>query len=695
MKLIAALAGLLLAAQAGQRVVAQPLPRESSLKQGGIPTVVLNAEKAWAGGEVLWPLAASEDLTVARYAIRAIGRLEDPANVPALLALGRKSVIPPYVTGSAIAQSLNGFDPARDPGMIAAVLTWLQTVTLVDTDKVKIVNPEAIASIRWGTPEQVHAAEATLLRILTWAADDKTKARFYLGAVRSLESLARLNARVSTFEPDTVTRLAKIVAKTGANDGDAARQNALAALIAARGLDADTELIALRDPYAQVRRLATAVLGGPGGGLDEERRLGAIRDMLGDRNGQVRYEAVRAYTRRTARTQGCGPLLEMLADRDTHVVLGVIDALGDQCKTDGEVTARLVAEVRAPPGAAWHRETHAFVALAKRAPERAAASMEAFTTHASWWVRMYAARAAGAMDDVPRLEKLAYDTHDNVREAALGHLRRLKKEEADPALLSALERRDIQLLRTAATLLKDSAPSPRTGRALVAALVRLTKEGKETSRDARVPLLETIEIHAGSDAAKDLQPLLRDIDPVVAAKAATVVSKMTGTLVAATPAPVIRGGPKSFADLRQCVSVSLSSGKTFTLRMNPTLAPVTVDRFLKLALVDRYYDGFAIQRVVPNFVLQGGGPGANEYSGHKEYMRDEIGARNSRGTVGLSTRGRNTADAQFFINLVDNPRLDADYTVFASVVEGMAAVDAIQEGDVMNRISSIRCAAAR
>jgi cyclophilin family peptidyl-prolyl cis-trans isomerase len=337
-----------------------------------------------------------------------------------------------------------------------------------------------------------------------------------------------------------------------------------------------------------------------------------------------------------------------------------------------------------------------FVTLAKRAPERAAPSMEAFTTHTSWSVRMYAVRAAAAMDDVVRLEKLAYDAHDNVREAALPHLRRLKKEEADPALLSALQRNDVQLLRTAATLLKDSVPLPRTGRALVAALLRLTKEGKETSRDARVPLLEAIDIHAGTDAAQELQPLLKDVDPVVAAKAAAVVSRMTGKLVEATPAPVARGWPKHFEDLRQCVSVSLASGKSFMLRMNPTLAPVTVDRFLKLALVDRYYDGLTIHRVVPNFVIQGGGPGANEYSGHKEYMRDEIGARNSRGTVGLSTRGRNTADAQIYINLVDNARLNADYTVFASVESSdIAVVDAIQEGDVMSKLSAVRCPLAR
>ena len=164
----------------------------------------------------------------------------------------------------------------------------------------------------------------------------------------------------------------------------------------------------------------------------------------------------------------------------------------------------------------------------------------------------------------------------------------------------------------------------------------------------------------------------------------------------ADPAAVPRGWPAYADELGQCVAVNLSSGKSFTLRMNPTDAPVTVDRFLRLALVDHYYDGLTIHRVAPNFVIQGGGPGGNEYSGHKEYMRDEIGARNSRGTVGLSTRGRNTADGQFYVNLIDNARLDQDYTVFASVVPAdMSAVDAIQEGEVMRRLSPVNCATSR
>jgi cyclophilin family peptidyl-prolyl cis-trans isomerase/HEAT repeat protein len=698
MKIAAAVCVALLLAQQQRlpinRAAAQDLVDQA---QGGVTEAreVLNAEKAWAGADVLWPLAL-RDAATSYYAVRAIGRLEEPANVPRLLQLAQQPNSSPAVPAAAIAQSLNGFDPARDPQLMETVSTWLQGVTFIDTPKLKSVMPGPIASIRWGTAEQVHAAETELLRILTWSAYDKTKAGFYTGAVRGLETLARLNVRVTPFDPETITRLSRIVRNTGANDEDKAREAAIGALIAARALDAETELVALDDPYDQVRRLATAVLGGAGGGLDDTRRLDAIQEKLGDRHAQVRYEAVRAFARRNAPARGCGPLRDMLNDRDVSVALAAIDALGDVCKADDEITTRLAAEARVPPSWPWHREAHAFVALAKRSRERAAISMEGFVTHPSWWVRMYAAGAGAAADDAARLDKLAYDANDNVREAALGPLRRLKKEDADPAILAALERDDVQLLRTAATLLKTSPPSDRTGRALVAALLRLTRGGKETSRDARLPLLEAIEIHAAPDAAMALQPLLRDFDPQVAAKAAALVSRLTGKTAVAEPVPVIRGWAASFSDLRQCVTVSLESGTSFLLRMNPSAAPITVDRVLGLALKEHYYDGLTIHRIAPNFVIQGGSPGANEYAGHKEYMRDEIGARNSRGTVGLSTRGRNTADAQFYINLIDNARLDQDYTVFATVQPAdMTAVDAIQEGDAIRRMAQIRCPVAR
>jgi cyclophilin family peptidyl-prolyl cis-trans isomerase len=71
----------------------------------------------------------------------------------------------------------------------------------------------------------------------------------------------------------------------------------------------------------------------------------------------------------------------------------------------------------------------------------------------------------------------------------------------------------------------------------------------------------------------------------------------------------------------------------------------------------------------------------------RKSMRDEVGLLSHlRGTVGISTRGRDTGDAQIFINLIDNFRLDHEYTVFARVVEGMENVDKIQEGDVIESI---------
>jgi cyclophilin family peptidyl-prolyl cis-trans isomerase len=60
-----------------------------------------------------------------------------------------------------------------------------------------------------------------------------------------------------------------------------------------------------------------------------------------------------------------------------------------------------------------------------------------------------------------------------------------------------------------------------------------------------------------------------------------------------------------------------------------------------------------------------------------------------RGTVGTSTRGRDTGDGQIYINLVDTPRLDHEYSIFGEVVRGMDVVDRILEGDVMTNVEVV------
>ena len=130
---------------------------------------------------------------------------------------------------------------------------------------------------------------------------------------------------------------------------------------------------------------------------------------------------------------------------------------------------------------------------------------------------------------------------------------------------------------------------------------------------------------------------------------------------------------------------------TITVDLLTDDAPVTVAVFAQLAEAHKY-DGLTFHRVEPNFVIQGGSPGADEYDGRsREFLRDEVGfARNTRGTIGISTRGRDTGDAQIFFNLVDNFRLDRDYTVLATIRNGLAVMDRAQEGDVIDRIEIIR-----
>ena len=674
----------------------RPVPidvlRQLAQPAGAQPVEVLNVEKGWGGANALFPLARSEDAAIRNAAARALGRLEDPGLVLPLISLPGLSL---SARADAIAQSLKGFNPAVDPRLVQTALEWLYLNGDKPLDQRSIGDVAQVmiplGRIAYATADQMHKAEALILRITLFTRPDLRLGGLYLQGLRALESLARVNTKVAGLHEHTAAELEKAVNKHSSNDLMPARLYALAALINGRGLTEDTERIALKDTEWPVRRLAMTVLAGGGAGLDDPARLRLIEEGLGDQSPHVRYEALRAYVRRAARTNGCGPILDRREDRDQHVVLAAFDALGDLCKDDEEITALVMAEARVPPAAgSWHRETHAFVALAKRSAEKAAALMETFVSHPVWWVRMYAAGAAAVAGDLVHLEKLAYDANDNVREAAIEPLRRLKPGDADRAIVAALERNDVQLLRTAARLLADSPRSTAVCRSLLAALMRLTREGKETSRDARLALLDAIAVHITRDETTELRPLLRDFDPLVAERAARIITEHTGRAAVTAPAPPARGWPQEFLDLRQCVAVNLAAGGSFVMRMRPASAPIAVDRFLKLATRDRYYDGLTFHRVVPNFVIQGGSPGANEYAGHKEYMRDEVGGDNVRGSVGLSTRGRNTGDAQFFINLVDNPRLNYDYTVFA-VVEDLAAVDRIQEGDVIRSINLTRC----
>jgi cyclophilin family peptidyl-prolyl cis-trans isomerase len=124
---------------------------------------------------------------------------------------------------------------------------------------------------------------------------------------------------------------------------------------------------------------------------------------------------------------------------------------------------------------------------------------------------------------------------------------------------------------------------------------------------------------------------------------------------------------------------------SMTVELNPTRAPLSVKNFLEYA-ESGFYEGTIFHRVVAGFVIQGGGyttdlklkptrPNISNESGN--------GLSNLRGTVAMARTGDpHSADSQFFINLVNNDRLDPmptrwGYAVFGEIVEGMDVVDDI------------------
>lgn len=152
-----------------------------------------------------------------------------------------------------------------------------------------------------------------------------------------------------------------------------------------------------------------------------------------------------------------------------------------------------------------------------------------------------------------------------------------------------------------------------------------------------------------------------------------------GTL---TAAPV----PKAVKGSDRVVVVATSLGD-IEVELYPDKAPKTVANFLGY-VDDKFYDGLTVHRVIPEFMIQGGGfePGMKEKKGKDPIPCEaDNGLSNLRGTVAMArTREADSATSQFFINHKDNAWLDREkspdkvgYCVFGKVVAGMDVVDAI------------------
>ena len=117
----------------------------------------------------------------------------------------------------------------------------------------------------------------------------------------------------------------------------------------------------------------------------------------------------------------------------------------------------------------------------------------------------------------------------------------------------------------------------------------------------------------------------------------------------------------------------------FRVRLLSSQTPVTVNNFVFLAQ-QGFYDGLTFHRVIDNFMIQGGDPDGTGGGGPGYHFQDEIVPGlvfDAPGKLAMANAGPGTNGSQFFITTVPTPHLNGNHTIFGTVTEGQAVVDAI------------------
>ncbi len=171
-----------------------------------------------------------------------------------------------------------------------------------------------------------------------------------------------------------------------------------------------------------------------------------------------------------------------------------------------------------------------------------------------------------------------------------------------------------------------------------------------------------------------------------APKPAAVKSTAKPATKPAVPAPAAKKAEAVTAEAAPKVLIKTSLGD-ITLELYPDKAPKSVENFLTY-VKSGFYNGTIFHRVISNFMIQGGGFTADlrmKKTRAPIINESKNGLSNLRGTLAMArTMDPNSAAAQFFINTVDNARLDyagdanPGYAVFGKVIAGMDVVDKIR-----------------
>jgi peptidyl-prolyl cis-trans isomerase A (cyclophilin A) len=210
---------------------------------------------------------------------------------------------------------------------------------------------------------------------------------------------------------------------------------------------------------------------------------------------------------------------------------------------------------------------------------------------------------------------------------------------------------------------------------------------KETVTSAVEPVVEVVTpvVEPVVEVVENIvEPVVEVVTPVVE-PVVEVVENAVEAVVEVVAEPAV-----------PTVTLDTSMGK-IVIELDPEMAPITVKNFLGY-VKNGFYDGLIFHRVIPGFMIQGGGfnPEMVEKANGKSIKNESNnGLGNSRGTIAMA-RGpqANSATCQFFINVRSNASLNfggpngVGYAVFGKVIEGMKVVDAIVSVPRTTKISN-------
>lgn len=134
------------------------------------------------------------------------------------------------------------------------------------------------------------------------------------------------------------------------------------------------------------------------------------------------------------------------------------------------------------------------------------------------------------------------------------------------------------------------------------------------------------------------------------------------------------------------IEIEMENGGIIKAELYPDIAPITVENFAKL-IEDKFFDGLIFHRVIPGFMIQGGGYDEDGNQKETESIKGEFDKngvpnplKHTRGVMSMArTMFPNSASSQFFIMHDDAPHLDGQYAAFGKVTDGMDIVDEIAE----------------